>query len=368
MTVDIGLLDGDYQNLMASSDEEEVTPQRLEMEKKKSNHELLLVIFESIRENYKDKPDIQTYRKLLRVLYQEKEDSEELRIALRKLREAVNKDEDLTAAERTVILLESQGLFSPWNLQIPEVASKFIQKVIKLIKDEEKQAETLEWITELDGEKLKLLNTQKEFLTALATICKSCEVDIKLAVKLLAAFNLKVSGRLRDVVEESKFDYRVVNIYLEKIMKDETNYQRLKYLEDFVKKLSDPSKQAGISAVAKIEVSKKVLSSIIDYLKDKDFGEDKDMDEVGRYKYTGQYFKVLLSVTKLNKELMEFLGAELVSRWFCFHTKDKMFMKTVTDVFWPLKKQCPTPLFLFIIQNSSTVSSGLLIAQQTFSH
>lgn len=342
---------------MASSDEEEITPQRLEMEKKKSNHELLLVIFESIRENFKGKPDIQTYRRLLRALYQEKEASEELKIAMRKIREMVDKDDELNSTERTIILLESQGLFSTWNLKIPEQALKFKQKMIKLIKDESKQAETLECLTQLDQEKLSILNSDTDFLFCLASVCKSCQVDIQTAVKVLSAFDLKVSGRLRDVVEESKYDYRVVDIYLKRVMKNETNYQRLKYLDEFVKQLANSAKQIGISAVAKIEVSKKVLSSIVDYLKDKDFGEDKDMDEEGKYKYTGQYLKVLLSITKLNKELIEYLGDDLVSRWFSFHTRDKKFMKTVIDIFWPLKRQCPTSIFLFIIQNSSTVTS-----------
>lgn len=342
---------------MVSSDEEEITPQRLEMEKKKSTHELLLVIFESMRENFKDHIELQTYRKLMRVLYEEKGQSDELKIALSKMREFVNNDSELGLKDKVLVMVESHGLFCSWNLKDPAQASKFEGKVLKLLQTEENHLEILLSLLELPSETVAFFNSSKEILKAIAALCKTVDLDLETSLKILAKFDLKVSGRLRTAVEEAKYDYRAVDIYLKKFLAEESNYQRLKYLDEFVRRLSDQSQKSGMSSLAKVEVQKKVIASVVEYLKNKDFGEDNDLDDEGKYKYIGQYLRVLISITKLNKELLEDLGETLTRRWFCFNAKDKAFVETVTEVFWPLKKQCPASLFLFILENSSTVGS-----------
>lgn len=351
---------------MESSDEEEDTHQRLELEKRKSTHQLLVVIFESIRDNFKGKPDITVYRKLLRVLSQEKGSSEELGLALHKIRDIVKADDEISEAEKVAILLESKGIFVDRDLQDQEQADAFKKKLLKVFEGASKEA--LCSLLSLNKASIEFVNKDKELLKALGTSMKHAQLDASSAIELLHTFKVKVVGELRNQLEESKYDYRVVDLYLKRVLEDESNYQKLKYLEEFVKRLNDPGKSASVGAVNKIEILKKVIASLVGYLKDKRTTEEEEEDEEGRYKYLGQYLRVLISVTKLNTELLTHLGEVLVKTWLLNHTEDSKFINTVAEVFWPLKKQCPASVYVFLLEHSSTVDHLLTLVQQAFPH
>lgn len=348
------LPDEPVKNLMESSDEEEDVTQRLELEKRKSTHQLLIVIFESIRDNFKGKPDIPTYRRILRVLSEEKQASEELKLALYKIRDIVKADDEISEKDRVTILLESRGVFSAFDSKDSELTEAFKRRLTKVLEGASK--DTLLAISGLSKESISIVNSDKDLLKAVGVAMRHAELDSDSVIELLHTFHVKVTGELRNVLEEVKFDYRVVDIYLKRVLENDSNYQKLKYLEEFVKKLNDPGNAVSVSALHKVDVLKKVIVSLVGYLKDKQLTDDDDEDEQGKYKYFGQYLKILVSVTKLNVELLGFLGESLVKEWFSGLVKDKKFVSTVADVFWPMKKLCPPSIFIFLIRHSSTVS------------
>lgn len=339
---------------MESSDEEEDAAQKLDLEKRKSTHQLLVVIFESIRDSFKGKPDIGVYRRVMRVLSEEKQMSEELKLAMHKIRDIIRTDDELSEQDKTTIMLESKGIFTDIDIKDQEQTESLKKRLLKVLEGAKK--ETFVSLCHLNHQVVEFINTDREILKVLGQAIKHIELDTSIVIELLQKFNVKVVGELRNQLEQAKFDYRVVNIYLKKVLENESNFQKLKYLEEFVKKLNDPGSGVSISSINKLEVMKKVIASLVGYLKDKHNTEEGDEDEEGKYKYIGQYFRVLVSVTKLNIELLEFLGEVLVKEWLSQMTADRKFLNTVAEIFWPMKKQCPAPIFIFLLNHSSTVS------------
>lgn len=347
------LPDALVRDLLESSDEEGPTKEeRLDLEKKKSNHGLLLVILESIKDNFGDKIDFKLYQRLIGVLREEKQGSQEIRLAILKVSELVMADEDLSLEERTILDFTTRGIFDLIDFSEEENKKKLEKKVMKAIDETNPKNLALVALSHASLETIKEVNHNKIILKAISHSMKS-DLTIESIILTLKNFDVKVTEKCREVLEAHKFEERTLEIYLKKGIEIPSNYQRVKYLEDFMKKANEKT-QSSLSALQKVELSKRIISIVVDYLREKDFSEE---DDQGKYKYIAQYLKILISMTKLNVEVMDHLAKCVIEKWIQSHPGDSRLVNTVAESFWALKKQCPARMFGFILEQSSSVNS-----------
>lgn len=340
--------------MLESSDEEGPTKEeRLDLEKKKSNHTLLLVIFESIRENFSEKMNLANYQKLLKVLREEKHGSQEVGLALLRVTDEVLADENLSAEDKAVLRFCSKGIYDKAaSLGDEAQAERVESKIIKALEEAEPKYLGLHALAAAPAHVVVLINKSPRILKKVNQLFKS-DLPYETLLLVLKQFRVKVTDKAREMLEARKFEEGSLDAYLRSGLADSSNHERVKYLEEFTKKNSEAFK-LGMSSVQKLEVTKKLISVVIEYLKEKDFNEE---DQTGKYKYIGQYLKVLLAMTKLNVELVDFLGKCLIEQWVDQAPHDSSLITTIGDTFWHLKKQCPARIFAFLLERSSTVAS-----------
>lgn len=101
---------------MASSDEEE-DEKEIELGMKKSNHELLLVIVESILDDFP--ADFSTFEGIIKTLREESGESVEIKLARKKIFRLIKEREvtDISPKETVKLVAVNRGIF-PENPQI----------------------------------------------------------------------------------------------------------------------------------------------------------------------------------------------------------------------------------------------------------
>lgn len=346
-------LDPLIKDLLESSDEEGPTKEeRLDLEKKKSNHGLLLVIFESIKENFADKMNLNIYQKLLKVLREEKHGSQEIGLALMRLTDEVLADEDLSPEDREILRFCAKGIYDKAvNLGDESAVEKIETKILKALDEANPMYLGLHALASAPAPVLTLINNSPKILKKVNQQFKS-DIPFDILLLVLKKLRVKVTDRAKELLEAHKYEEATLDVYLRRGLAESSNHERVKYLEEFVKRSNDSSK-LQLSSIQKLEVTKKLISVVVQYLKEKDFSEE---DETSRYKYIGQYLKVLLTMTKLNLELLDHLGKCLIEQWVDQVPSDSRLINTIGDSFWHLKKQCPARIFAFLLERSSTVT------------
>jgi len=339
---------------LESSDEEGPTKEeRLDLEKKKSNHTLLLVIFESIKDNFPDSLGLATYQKLLKVLREEKRGSQEIGLALAKVTEAILADESLTPEDREILRFCARGIYDKAaSLADESMASKAETKIITALDEAEPKHLGLFALTAAPAQVIELVNKNSKILKKVNQLFKT-DIPFATLLQVLKKLRVKATDKAKEQLEAHKFEEASLDVYLRSALADASNHERVKYLEEFAKRNADASKSL-LSAVQKVEVSKRLISVVVQYLKEKDFSEE---DETGKYKYIGQHLKVLLAMTKLNVELLDHLGKCLIEQWVDLVPADSRLITAIGESFWHLKKQCPARVFAFLLERSSTVDS-----------
>lgn len=354
-------LEDKFRDLLESSEEEEAGPGenelRLEEAKKKLDHKLLLVLLESMKESFPDGLGVETYRKLLEILRQESQkDSEELGIALRSIFDEVLKDEDLSSQDKAILYLEKKSLLTKFEDSLHDTSESYRETLMRVLSSDKYSTEDLlRGLTKAHSSILDFINKDRACLKAIqSAVSKSASVP--LLTLMLSRFDIPVDESTKTLIDPHRYDEKIFKIYLTKVLADASNYQKVKYIEEFAKNIDSKGLGANsisVSALEKIEITKRLLSCVVDYLAEKKFALEETQADA--YKFVGQYIKSLVSLTKLNIELMEYLGSDLIKKWIGPQKADKELVAAFGDVFWPLRKQCPPSVFAFLLQNSTKV-------------
>lgn len=343
-----------YKDLLESSGEEEEDEIKIDLEKQKSNHSLLLVIFESIKDNFMDSPDVETYLKLIRALKTELEDSNELRKAKKEILKEICSDGELSQESIATIKFENKGIFDDLNKWEDYSTRDFATKINAQLVNLEQPIFGILALTKCSELTVGFMNRDEDVR---ALIGDNIELwlqgnwDIKTLIAIMKRFDVPLKGALVKQLDEYKYDPSLLDLYLRRRMKKSSQHEKLKYLEEFIKKQQETG-ASGLSAVQKVEQSKFVLATVVDFAREEIFNGGCEGD---KYKYIGQYLKLLISLSKLYTELLEYLGNYLVDKWLMASLQDHELIKMVGDSFFPLKKMCPTVLFLFLLKHSSSV-------------
>lgn len=343
----------DTKDLLQSSDEEdEIDEQeKIDLEKKRSNHTLLLVIFDSIKDNFKDKPNVNIYKKLLTILRNEKGSSEELKLALQKVSALMQDEEELEEDEKLSLLLVSKGIIE-LSEQIDEKSSeekneKLSKKLSKFLNSERAQEGGLEFLLALNNSPKALTNWIKDNISIKKLISYNISKGIgntkeplsRKQLSMMYELDLPMNDKIKAHLHKYRANPGYITLYMAKHLTSEAD--RLKYLEDISKVMPTDSDK---------KLSKVVVETVIEFLTTK-----KLKKEAGDYKYIAQYLKGLIKITKLNVEVVNHLCTSLIEKWLELNKKDTQLVNTCGDMFWHLKKQCPARMFAFLLENSTTV-------------
>lgn len=357
------IIDNKFRDLLESSEEEEATPDentmRLEEAKKKLDHKLLLVLLESMKESFSDGLGVNFYRKLFSVLRQEcQEDSEELGQALRKIFEEVLKDEELSTKDKAILYLEKKGLLSSLDDSVHSSSESYKETLARVLSSGKYPIEDLLLgLSKADTSVITFINKEEDCLEAVQKAL-STSTSVPLITTVLSKFDIPVDAKLKSLIDPVKYDDKIFKIYLTKVLAEASNYQKVKYIEEFAKNIDSKgmgSNSISVSALDKIEITKKLITCVVEYLAEKKFKLEETQADA--YKFVGQYIKSLVSLTKLNIELMKSLGSQLIHKWIGVQKADKELVAAFGDVFWPLRKQCPASVYAFLLQNSTKVES-----------
>jgi hypothetical protein len=343
-----------YKDLLESSGEEEEDETKIDLEKQKSNHSLLLVIFESIKDNFMDSPDVETYLKLIRALKTELEDSNELRKAKKEILKEICADGELSQESIARIKFENKGIYDEINKWEEYSKLDFAGKINAQLASLDQPIFGILALTKCSELTVGFMNRDEDVR---ALIGDNIELwlqgtwEVKTLVTILKRFDVPLKGAIVKQLDEYKYDPSLLDLYLRRRMKKSSQHEKLKYLEEFIKKQQE-SGSSGLSAVQKVDQSKFILATVVDFVREEIYNGSCEGD---KYKYIGQYLKLLISLSKLYPELLEHLGNYLVDRWLNLNLQDLELVKMVGDSFFPLKKMCPTVLFLFLLKHSSSV-------------
>jgi hypothetical protein len=357
-----------FRNLMESSDEETDPQVKVDLEKKKSNHTLLLVIIQSMKENFAEGIDVETYRTIFRVLREEGKGSQEIKLARDKLLEEAVSDDNVTEEDKMVLRFEAKGIYEPVDSEDLSSVEKIVRKASRALVESDNKSLAIEAICKCSPNTVAVLNKDEEFIRVFSNLLNNHkEIGIKELIKAVDLFDVEIPEKAKKRIEESKYEMGVLKLYLNKILRKSSTYEKVKYLEEFAKRLGTSKPGESISAIKKLEISKQMIDSVIEYVKQRDFDTE---DPEGKYKYIAQYLKVLISMTKLNIELIGHLGFNLIKQWIEPQKSDRLLVDTFGDAFWPLKKQCPATVYAFLLQNSTKYNkpSHYEVAIQCYEH
>jgi hypothetical protein len=238
---------------------------------KKSNHELILVIVDSILEDFPG--NYQTFQGIIKTLREECSDSVEIKLARKKVIRIIKdpKIADTTSEEIVKLVALNRGIYSENEGLKLEKISKFVNSNKKDYKitlleiltpiynihitdhfdwTEELQEIIQELISSLSSK--DLANTSQ---TTLMSIFTSLDGKITYA-----------NSKVYEYLETKKYEIGYLELYLMINGKKLTDLKKLAYLEEYIKKINTQLNN-DISSTKKMDIKKSILTNICGYLR-----------------------------------------------------------------------------------------------------
>lgn len=260
---------GKQLDLLASSDEEE-DDKDIELGMKKSNHELLLVIVESILDDFPG--DFETFSVIVKTLREESDKSLEIKLARKKIFKMIRERDATEISPRDTVKLVAlnRGLF-------PENSGLNFEKVLKFAEEYKTVSHTtiLEVLYSIRQESsLFPYKHSQEFTDLVEEVVgglKSKELSKLQPEELKSIFGC-TSGRVLASnpeilahLESMKFKVGYLNFFLEINCSQMTFMKKLEYFEEYQRKI-ELELNTDLSSAKKTEIRKTLISSMVEYL------------------------------------------------------------------------------------------------------
>lgn len=256
-----------FKNLLASSDEDDEDElEKIKIDRNRSNHELLMVIIESIEDTFD--LDYKKTKWIVTVLREESEGSLEVKLARKKIISRIKTSEDLSKTEVMRLVAINRGIYKGGKKLSVEKLKKFAEfyKAEFRVSMLEIFAEVLDSIKE---EEIEEFNT---YVDELASKCKVEELEKaslmnvqKLIVTFFAVFSNKSLIVFKKFVEEHKFLTGMFKIYILCFGEKLSEAKKLEYLTNYLQKSASISKK-DISSFQKVEIQKMVITEVVEFL------------------------------------------------------------------------------------------------------
>lgn len=396
-----------YKNLLASSDEEE-DDQEIELGMKKSNHELVLVIVESILDDFP--ANYTTFEGIIKTLREECGESVEIKLARKKIFRLIKdkKVSEVTPTEMVKLVALNRGIYTHnKELKFSKVA-KFIKNysIVSKITILEILSDFLEMSSDTAFEWIEDLKELSDELISGLMVKDLSKATPKILLKIFEAVeedSVLQNTQIIDFLEENKFKIGFLQLYIQINGQKTTDIKRLKYFEEYIKKL-DVQMDKDLSSTKKMDIRKSILTSIVNYLKkrvleiatssnskqkqvakqdsDSDDSSDSELESspytgtnkstaaVNKLKILGLFIKQLIKSCQNKLELLDHLGMEVETQ--IYSSTENMNSTTLahsdvvdffTNKFVLLQKLVPVNILIYALEHSKSVSSAPLFPQ-----